>query len=136
MRSVISPCLPSFPSLRNIYIFKQTVKAQKHTICYPPEFAWLKILCISSAYKSISLSSEMTAFPCSPPLFFTELSDDKVNTRVISLVTALNLSILEGYTLASRLMLLLRLNRQNQSFSNTPILASLNKQPIQSFTSD
>lgn len=40
-------------------------------------------------------------FPCSPPLFFTELSDDKVNARVISLVTALYLSILEGYTLVS-----------------------------------
>lgn len=42
-------------SLRHIYIFKQTVRAGKHTICYPPEFAWLKILfCISSAYKSLS----------------------------------------------------------------------------------
>lgn len=27
----------------NIYIFKQTVKVPKQTICYPPEFAWLKI---------------------------------------------------------------------------------------------
>lgn len=75
----------------------------------------LHLICI----KSISLSSEITGFLSSPPLFFTELSDDKVNTRVISLVTALNLSILEGYTLVSRLMFLLRVNRQNQSFSKT-----------------
>lgn len=54
----------------------------------------LHLICI----KSISLSSEITGFPSSVSLFSTELSDDKVNTRVISLVTALNLFLLEGYT--------------------------------------
>lgn len=57
-RAVICACLlhPLAPrSLHHIYIFKQTVRGGKHTICYPPEFAWLKILfCISSAYKSLS----------------------------------------------------------------------------------
>lgn len=73
-------------------------------------FALLKILGVSSAYKSASLAH--------PPPLLTKLSDDKVNTRVISLVTALSCSILEGYTPAPRLMLPLRLNRQNQSLSN------------------
>lgn len=56
--------------------------------------------------KKVSASRRKLA----PPLF----ADDKVNTRVISPVTALNPSPLEGYTLASCLMRLPRLNQQNR----------------------
>lgn len=104
-------------------------------------FALLKILGTSSAYKSVSLAP--------PPLLLVQLSDDKVNTRVISLVTALSCSILEGYTPTTHLMLPLRLNRQNQSLSNaalpppiappiqpTLVWPALNKQPVLNFASD
>lgn len=59
------PCYLCLPSLTSIYIFKQTVKASKQTICYPPEFAWLKILCIKSAYK---VSVVRLRLPALPPL--------------------------------------------------------------------
>lgn len=103
MRSVISACIPS-PLSSRIFTYSNKLSKPEYTqfvIHQSLGVARLKICCIKSPYKSISLSSEITAFPCSPPLFFTELSDDKVNARVISLVTALYLSILEGYTLVS-----------------------------------
>lgn len=51
--------------------------------------------------------------------------DDKVNTRVISPVTALNPSTLEGSTLASCLMRLLRLHQQHRPCSSATLAAQL-----------
>lgn len=72
MRGVISACFPSLLSslysLCNIYIFKQTVTAPKQTICYPPEFAWLKIHLHLICIKSVCLPWEITGFPSPPSL--------------------------------------------------------------------
>lgn len=121
-------CLPSLTPFSRQYLHIQTnCQSPKTNNLLSTRVCMVKNILYQICIKSISHSSEITGSPSSPPLFFTELSDDKVNTRVISLVTALNLFILEGFTLGSRLKFLLGVNRQNQSFSYTPVLTSPNK---------